>query len=143
MEGAAAALLVGGVTFLVGGVCLLFGLNRIRPTPRRLVQSFGLFNVVFAPIVWATAWYGWLPLSEPGNWALAFAGGVAFALGGWQLNTWRWPSTDTSTDKSRWSPDARDRHDGTTVAVPDLIHGCAVGCGVRAELVAGGVFAGA
>ncbi|EUA29829.1 hypothetical protein I553_4082 [Mycobacterium xenopi 4042] len=36
------------MTFLVGGVCLLFGLNRIRPTPRRLVQSFGLFNVVFA-----------------------------------------------------------------------------------------------
>ncbi|EID14611.1 hypothetical protein MXEN_08737 [Mycobacterium xenopi RIVM700367] len=40
---------------------------------------------------WRSILADWLPLSEPGNWALAFAGGVAFALGGWQLNTWRWP----------------------------------------------------
>ncbi|MGH3969295.1 MAG: hypothetical protein ACRDTV_14570 [Mycobacterium sp.] len=86
-----AALLAGGLAFLVGGVGLLFGLNRIRPTPRQLVWAFGLFNLIFAPIVWATALDGWLPLSEPGNWALAVAGGIALVLGGWQLNTLRRP----------------------------------------------------
>jgi hypothetical protein len=84
-----AALLAGGLAFLVGGVGLLFGLNRVRPTPRQLVRGFGVFNLIFAPVVWATALYGWLPLSESGNWALAFAGGIALVLGAWQLNTSR------------------------------------------------------
>jgi hypothetical protein len=82
-----AALLVGGLVFVVGGAGLLFGLNRFRPTPRHLVWGFGVFNLIFAPIVWATALYGWLPLSEAGNWALVSAGGVALVLGSWQLNT--------------------------------------------------------
>ncbi|MGH3532393.1 MAG: hypothetical protein ACRDT5_06785 [Mycobacterium sp.] len=84
-----AALLAGGLAFLVGGVGLLFGLNRIRPTPRHLVWGFGVFNLIVAPIVWAAALNGWLPLSEPGNWALACAGGAALVLGGWQLNALR------------------------------------------------------
>ncbi|ORW02009.1 hypothetical protein [Mycobacterium kyorinense] len=82
-------LLAGGLTFLVGGLGLLFGLNRLRPTPRRLVWGFGMFNLIFAPIVWVTAMYGWLPLSAPGNWALASAGVIALVLGGWQLDTLR------------------------------------------------------
>ncbi|MGH3957672.1 hypothetical protein [Mycobacterium sp.] len=82
-----AALLAGGLVFVVGGAGLLFGLTRIRPTPRRLVWGFGVFNLIFAPIVWATALYGWLALSGAGNWALVCAGGVALVLGAWQLNT--------------------------------------------------------
>lgn len=80
------ALLAGGLVFLVGGVGLLVGLNRIRPVPRHLVWGFGVFNLIFAPTMWATALYGWLPLNEAGNWALVFAGGVAVVLGAWQLN---------------------------------------------------------
>ncbi|OBI47567.1 hypothetical protein A5707_19025 [Mycobacterium kyorinense] len=83
------ALLAGGLSFLVGGVGLLFWLNRMRPIPRRLVRGFGVFNLIFAPVVWVTAWYGWLPLSESGNWALVAAGVIAIVLGGWQLNTSR------------------------------------------------------
>lgn len=80
-------LLAGGLAFLVGGVGLLLGLNRVHPTPRHLARVFGMFNLVFAPAMWATALSGWLPLSEAGNWALACAGGVAVVLGIWQLNT--------------------------------------------------------
>jgi hypothetical protein len=80
-------LLAGGLAFLVGGVGLLFGLNRIRPRSRPLVWSFGLFNVVLAPIVWAAALFGWLPLSAAGKWALASAGDFMLVLGVWQLTT--------------------------------------------------------
>lgn len=83
------ALLAGALAFLVGGVGLLFGLNRMRPIPRRLVRGFGVFNLIFAPVVWVTALSGWLSVSESGNWALVAAGGIAVVLGSWQLNTSR------------------------------------------------------
>ena len=76
---------VGGLSFLVGGAVLLFGLNRIRPTSRGLVLSFGVSNLLLAPTLWAAAALGWLPLSAAGNWALAGAGDVALVLGIWQL----------------------------------------------------------
>lgn len=84
-----AELLAGGLSFLVGGVALLLGLNRIRPTPRGLVAGFGVSNLLLAPIMWAAAFLGWLPLSVAGNWALADAGAVALALGVWQLTAFR------------------------------------------------------
>jgi hypothetical protein len=82
-----AVLLVGGVSFLVGGVGLLFGLNRVRPTSRGLVWAFGLSNLLLAPIVWTAASIGVLPLSVGGQWALATVGVVALVLGVWQLTT--------------------------------------------------------
>jgi hypothetical protein len=84
-----AVLLAGGLSFLVGGVGLLLGLNRIRPTPRGLVAGFGVSNLLLAPIMWAAALLGWLPLSVAGNWALADAGVVALVLGVWQLTAFR------------------------------------------------------
>lgn len=48
-------LLAVGLAFLVGGAGLLFALNRIRPTPCELVRGFGVFNLVLAPLAWATA----------------------------------------------------------------------------------------
>jgi hypothetical protein len=82
-------LLAGGLSFLLGGIGLLFGLNRLRPTPRALVAGFGVSNLVLAPITWAAAWFGWLPLTAAGNWALADAGAVALGLGVWQLTALR------------------------------------------------------
>jgi hypothetical protein len=84
-----AELLVGGLAFLVGGVALLFGLNRIRPTSRGLVLGFGVSNLLLAPTLWAAAALGWLPLSGAGNWTLAGAGDVALVLGVWQLTALR------------------------------------------------------
>ena len=84
-----AELLDGGLSFLVGGVALLLGLNRIRPTPRALVAGFGVSNLLLAPILWAAASFGWVPLSAAGNWALADAGAVALGLGVWQLTALR------------------------------------------------------
>jgi hypothetical protein len=84
-----ALLLAGGLSFLVGGVGLLLGLNRIRPTPPGLVAGFGVSNLLLAPIMWAAASLGWLPLSAAGNWALADAGAVALVLGVWQLTAMR------------------------------------------------------
>ena len=83
------ALLIGGLAFLVIGPALLFGLNRILPTPRGLVLGFGVSNLLLAPTLWATASLGELPLSAAGNWALAGAGDVALVLGIWQLTTLR------------------------------------------------------
>ena len=83
------ALLIGGLAFLVIGPALLFGLNRIRPTPRGLVLGFGVSNLLLAPTLWATASLGELQLSAAGNWALAGAGDVALVLGIWQLTTLR------------------------------------------------------
>jgi hypothetical protein len=82
-------LLVGGLVFLVGGVGLLLGLSRLRPTPRALVAGFGVSNLLLAPILWAAALFGWLPLTAAGNWALADAGAVALGLGVWQLSALR------------------------------------------------------
>jgi len=82
-------LLVAGLSFLVGGVGLLLGLSRLRPTPRTLVAGFGVSNLLLAPILWAAALFGWLPLSAAGNWALADAGAVALGLGVWQLTALR------------------------------------------------------
>jgi hypothetical protein len=84
-----AALLIGGLSFLVIGPSLLFGLNRIRPTARGLVLAFGVTNLLLAPIAWAAALFGWLPLSAAGNWALADAGAVMLVLGVWQLTASR------------------------------------------------------
>jgi hypothetical protein len=84
-----AELFVAGLSFLVGGPMLLFGLNRIRPTARGLVLGFGVSNLLLAPAVWAAAALGWLPLSAAGNWALAGAGDVALVLGVWQLSALR------------------------------------------------------
>ena len=78
-------LLVGGVSFLVVGPALLFGLSRIRPTARGVVLSFGVSNLVLAPTLWAAASLGWLPVSGAGNGALVGAGGAALVLGVWQL----------------------------------------------------------
>jgi hypothetical protein len=80
-----AELFVGGLSFLVIGPALLFGLNRIRPASRGLVLSFGVSNLLLAPTLWVAAALGWLPLSAAGNWALAGAGDVAIVLGIWQL----------------------------------------------------------
>ncbi len=82
-------LLTGGLSFVVFGVVLLLGLNRIRPTPRGLVASFAVTNFLLAPLVWAAAFFGWLPLSAAGNWALADAGAVMLVLGVWQLSALR------------------------------------------------------
>jgi hypothetical protein len=84
-----AALLVGGLAFLVGGVALLFALNRIRPTSAGLVLGFGVSNLLLAPTLWLVASLGELPLSAAGNWALAGAGDVALVLGVWQLTALR------------------------------------------------------
>ena len=78
-------LLAGAVLTGSGGIGLLFALNRMRPTQRRMVRGFAVFNLAFAPLVWVTALFGWLPLSTSGNWALAVAGDVAFVFGVWQL----------------------------------------------------------
>ena len=82
-------LLTVGLAFLVGGAGLLFRLNRVRPTSRRLVWGFGVFNLVLAPLAWAAALSGWLGLSTAGDWALGWAGGIALVLGIWQLNALR------------------------------------------------------
>jgi hypothetical protein len=82
-------LLAVGLAFLVGGAGLLFALNRVRPTSRRLVWGFGVFNLVIAPLAWAAALSGWLGLSTTGDLALGWAGGIALVLGIWQLNALR------------------------------------------------------
>jgi hypothetical protein len=84
-----AELFIGGLAFVVAGVVLLFGLNRIRPTSAGLVLGFGVSNLLLAPTMWALALRGWLPLSAAGNWALAGAGDVALVLGIWQLTALR------------------------------------------------------
>lgn len=84
-----AVLITGGLAFVIAGVVLLFGLSRKRPISRSLVRAFSLSNLVVALIAWLAALFGWFPLSGPGNWALAAAGGVALALGLWQLSTVR------------------------------------------------------
>jgi hypothetical protein len=80
-----AVLLEAGLAFLGGGVGLLFGLSRLRPTPRALVAGFAVTNLLLAPTLWALALSGWLALSAAGNWAVADAGAVALGLGVWQL----------------------------------------------------------
>lgn len=82
-------LLIGGLSFLVAGPALLFGLHQIRPTSRGVVLSFGVSNLLLAPTLWVAASLGWLPLSAAGNWALAGAGDAALVLGVWQLTTLR------------------------------------------------------
>jgi hypothetical protein len=84
-----AVLLEGGLSFVVIGVVLLLGLNRIRPTTGALVASFVATNFLLAPIVWTAAGFGWLGLSVAGNWALADAGVVMLVLGIWQLTALR------------------------------------------------------
>lgn len=84
-----AALLAGGLSFLVLGPILLLGLNRVRPTTGALVSAFVVTNFLLAPITLAAALLGWLPLSVAGNWALADAGVVMLVLGIWQLTALR------------------------------------------------------
>lgn len=83
------ALLAGGTMFVVVGGALWLGLQRLRPTPRRLLKVFGVANLLLAPAVWAVALFHLLPVSTAGNWALAAAGDVAVLLGAWQLTTLR------------------------------------------------------
>ncbi len=83
-----ALLLDGGLIFVILGPILVLGLNRIRPT-RGLVGGFVVTNFVLAPLAWAAAWFGWAGLSRSGDWALADAGVVMFALGVWQLTALR------------------------------------------------------
>ncbi len=78
------ALVAGGLSFLALGIGLLWGLQRVRPTPRTLVRSFAMVNLVLAPVAWAAALFHLLPLSAAGNWALAAAGDVMLMLGLWQ-----------------------------------------------------------
>ena len=85
-----AELLIGGLAFLVAGVVLLFGLNRIRPDVARAGAGFRRFQPsAGANHVGGWQLLGWLPLSAAGNWALAGAGDVALVLGIWQLTALR------------------------------------------------------
>lgn len=84
-----AALLVGGLAFLVGGGALLVVLNGPRSTARGLLLAFGVSNLLLAPTLCVMALGGWLPLSTAGNWALAGAGDVALVLGIWQISALR------------------------------------------------------
>ncbi|BBX44395.1 hypothetical protein GCM10009641_53750 [Mycobacterium cookii] len=83
-----ATLVVGGLSFAILGPVLLVGLNRTRPT-RSLVAAFVVTNFLLAPITAAAAWFGWLPLSTAGNWALADAAAVMLVLGVWQFTELR------------------------------------------------------
>jgi hypothetical protein len=83
-----AVLLDGGLVFAVLGPILLLAINRMRPT-RALVAGFVVTNVLLAPLTAAAAWFGWLRLSGPGNWALADAAAVMLVLGVWQLTALR------------------------------------------------------
>ncbi len=78
------ALVAGGLSFLVVGIGLLLGLQRVRPTPRALVRSFAIINLALAPVAWTAALFHLVPLSTAGNWALAAAGDVMLMLGLWQ-----------------------------------------------------------
>jgi hypothetical protein len=82
-------LLVGGLSFAIGGPILLLGLHRVRPVSRGLVAAFVVTNFLLAPITAAAAWFGWLGLSAAGNWALVDAAAVMLVLGLWQLATAR------------------------------------------------------
>jgi hypothetical protein len=46
-------------------------------------------NFALAPLAWAAAAFGWLPLSSAGNMALADAGVVMLVLGVWQFTAMR------------------------------------------------------
>jgi hypothetical protein len=83
-----AVLLDGGLAFVVLGPILLLGINRMSPT-RGLVAGFVVTNFVLTSLAWAAAWFGWLGLSDAGNWALADAGLVMLVLGAWQLTALR------------------------------------------------------
>ncbi len=83
-----AVLLEGGIAFAILGPLLLLGINRMRPT-RRLIAGFVVTNAVLAPLAWAAAAFGWLPLSRAGNIALADAGVVMLLLGVWQFTAMR------------------------------------------------------
>jgi hypothetical protein len=83
-----AVLLDGGLAFAVLGPVLLLGINKMHPT-RGLVAGFVVTNFLLAPLAAAAAWFDWLRLSGPGNWALADAAAVMLALGVWQLTALR------------------------------------------------------
>jgi hypothetical protein len=68
---------------------LLLGLGRLRPVSRGLVWSFAVGNLALAPVVWLTAFAGWLPLSSAGNWALALCGDAMLVLGLYQWSVLR------------------------------------------------------
>ena len=83
-----AVLLDVGLAFAVLGPVMLLLVNRMHVT-RGLVAGFVLTNAVLAPLAWAAAAFGWLPLSAAGNCALAVAGAVMLVLGVWQFTAMR------------------------------------------------------
>ena len=83
-----AVLLDTGLAFAILGPLLLLRVNRMRPT-RALFAGFVVTNFALAPLAWAAAAFGWLPLSSAGNMALADAGVVMLALGVWQFTEMR------------------------------------------------------
>jgi hypothetical protein len=83
-----AVLLDVGIAFAIFGPLMLLGVNRMRPT-RALFAGFVVTNFALAPLAWAAAAFGWLPLSSAGNMALADAGVVMLVLGVWQFTAMR------------------------------------------------------
>jgi hypothetical protein len=77
-----------GIAFAIFGPLMLLGVNRMRPT-RALFAGFVVTNFALAPLAWAAAAFGWLPLSNAGNMALADAGVVMLVLGVWQFTAMR------------------------------------------------------
>lgn len=69
----------------VASVGLLVVLGRQRPVSRGLVRGLAIGNVAVAPVLWLTAFLGWLPLSTAGNWGLALCADAMFLIGLYQL----------------------------------------------------------
>lgn len=79
--------LVGiGLGLVAIGPSAIWGLQRVRPLPGRLVLAFALGNLALTPVVLLAAALDWLRMSSSGNATLAVAAAVTLLLGGWQLS---------------------------------------------------------